>query len=210
MINSLWPELFDWSSLYQVMAFLSASRLSMTWTTAKLSMIKVLWTRSQILVWLNILNHTIPLKILLSKWLKCFIWHERVNTLRPRQNGHYFADDIFKGILLNENVLISIKISLKFILKGPINNIAALVQVMAWRRPGDKPLSEPMMVSLLMHICVTRSQWVKQPLIKIWWLNAEDTLLNALILAIELRLFRIKPWKWCRKFCPVHLYAAKL
>ena len=31
---------------------------------------------------------------------------------------------------------------------------------MAWRRPGDKSLSEPMMVSLLMHICVTRPQWV--------------------------------------------------
>ena len=46
-------------------------------------------------------------------------------------------------------------------LKGPINNIPALVQIMAWRRPGDKRLSEPMMVSLLTHICVTRSQWVK-------------------------------------------------
>ena len=31
---------------------------------------------------------------------------------------------------------------------------------MAWRRPGDKPLSEPMMVILLTHICVTRPQWV--------------------------------------------------
>ena len=40
-------------------------------------------------------------------------------------------------------------------------NIPALVQIMAWRRPGDKPLSEPMMVSLLTHICVTRPQWVK-------------------------------------------------
>ena len=30
---------------------------------------------------------------------------------------------------------------------------------MAWRRPGDKPLSEPVMVSLLTHICVTRPQW---------------------------------------------------
>ena len=44
--------------------------------------------------------------------------------------------------------------------KGPINNIPALVQIMAWCRPGDKPLSEPMMVCLLMHICVTRPQWV--------------------------------------------------
>ena len=31
---------------------------------------------------------------------------------------------------------------------------------MAWRRPGDKPLSEPMMVSLLTPMCVTRPQWV--------------------------------------------------
>ena len=42
------------------------------------------------------------------------------------------------------------------------NNIPALVQIMAWRRPGDKPLSEPMMVNLLTHICVTRPQWVKE------------------------------------------------
>ena len=70
-----------------------------------------------------------------------------VNTLRPRQNGRHCADDIFKRIFFNENVWISIKISLKFVPKGPINNIPALVQIMAWRRPGDKPLSEPMMVS---------------------------------------------------------------
>ena len=68
-----------------------------------------------------------------------------VNTLRPRQNGRHFADDTFKHIFLNENVRISIKISLKFVPKGPINNIPALVQIMAWRRSGDKPLSEPMM-----------------------------------------------------------------
>ena len=42
--------------------------------------------------------------------------------------------------------------------KGPISNIPVLIQMMAWRRPGDKPLSEPMMVSLLTHIYVTRPQ----------------------------------------------------
>ena len=84
-----------------------------------------------------------------------------LNTLRPRQNGRHFAEDIFKCILLNENVWITIKNSLKFLPKGPINNIPALVQIMAWRRPGDKPLSEPMLVSLPMHICVTLPQWVK-------------------------------------------------
>ena len=82
------------------------------------------------------------------------------DTLRPRQNGRHFADDIFKCILLNENVSIAIKISLKFVPKGPINNIPALVKIMAWRRSGDKSLSEPMTVSLPTHICVTRPQWV--------------------------------------------------
>ena len=86
-----------------------------------------------------------------------------VNTLRPRQNGHHFTD-IFKCIFLKENIWITIKISLKFVPMGPINNIPALVQIMAWHRPGDKPLSESMMVSLLTHICVTRPQWVKEPL----------------------------------------------
>ena len=80
------------------------------------------------------------------------------NTLRLRQHGRHFADDTFKRIFLNENVIIAIKISLKFVPKGPINNIPALVQIMAWRQPGDKPLSEAMMVSLLTHICVTRPQ----------------------------------------------------
>ena len=84
-----------------------------------------------------------------------------VNTLRPRQNGRHFADDIFKCIFLNKDAWITLKISLKFVPKVPINNIPALVQIMAWRRPGDKPLSQPMMVSLLTHICVTRPQWVK-------------------------------------------------
>ena len=86
-----------------------------------------------------------------------------VNTLRPIQNGRLFADDTFKRIFLNEDVLIWIKISLKFVAKGPINNIPALVQIMAWRRPGDKPLSETMMVCLPTHICVTQPQWVKGP-----------------------------------------------
>ena len=49
----------------------------------------------------------------------------------------------------------------KFVPKGSINNIPALVQIMAWRRPGDKPLSEPMMLNLSTHMCVTRPQWVK-------------------------------------------------
>ena len=94
----------------------------------------------------------------LSKALDKNFWV--INTLRPRQNGRHFTDAIFKCIFLYEDVWIPIWISLKFVPKGPINNIPALVQIMAWRRPGDKPLSEPMMVRLPTHICVTRPQWV--------------------------------------------------
>ena len=96
-----------------------------------------------------------------NKYSCCLLLTYRAfNTLRPWQNGRHFPDDIYKCMFLNENVWISLKISLKFIPKGPINNIPALVQIMAWRRLGDKPLSEPIVVSLLTHICVTRPQWV--------------------------------------------------
>ena len=78
----------------------------------------------------------------------------------PGQNGRHFPDDHLKCIFLNENIWMSINISLKFVPNGRINNTPALVQVMAWRRLGDKPLSEPMMVGLLTHICVSRPQWV--------------------------------------------------
>ena len=84
-----------------------------------------------------------------------------INTLRPRQNGRHFPDDIFKWIFLNENVWILTNILLKFVPRGPINNTPTLVQIMAWRRPGDKPLSETMMARLPTCICVTRPQWVK-------------------------------------------------
>ena len=111
-----------------------------------------------------------------------------INTLRPRQNGRHFPDDIFKCILLNENVWFPIKFSLMFVPKGPINNIPALVQIMAWRRPGDKPLSEPMMVSLSMHICISRPQWVKEV-----WLTLSQILQTCTIIMISIPLL----WTTC-------------
>ena len=103
----------------------------------------------------------------------CLFRPGSVNTLRPRQDGCHFPDNIFKWILLNGNVLIS----LTFVPRGPINNIPALFQIMAWCHPGNKPLPkkknikkkkkqkkqaitvcETMMVSLLTHICVTWPQ----------------------------------------------------
>ena len=114
-------------------------------------------------------------------------WPQCVNTLRPRQNGRCFADDTFKLIFLNENVRISIKISMKFVPYGPINNIPALVQIMAWRLTGAKPLSEPMMVSLLTHICVTQPQWIKSHLQNKMYLTRWKIIMNYVPL-------KMSPW----------------
>ena len=69
-----------------------------------------------------------------------------------------FQTTFWKAFAWNENIWILIKISLKFVPIGLIDNKWELVQIVAWHRPGDKPLSEPMMVSLPMHMCVTRPQ----------------------------------------------------
>ena len=108
------------------------------------------------------LNETINLVLLgIRSYIHLCGLEISIDTLRPRQDGRRFPDDTFERIFLDENVIILIKISLKFVPNGPINNIPALVQIMARRRPGDKPLSEPMLVILPTHICVTRPQWVK-------------------------------------------------
>ena len=106
-------------------------------------------------LWIHPNYFQIPSQLWCTQWrsmLNGQVLVCRINTLRPRQNGRPFPDDIFKCIFLN--------ISLKFVPKGPINNIPALLQMMAWRRPGDKPLYETVLVSLLTHICITRPQWV--------------------------------------------------
>ena len=81
-------------------------------------------------------------------WLSINMLAYLFNTLGPEKNGRHSPDDIFECIFLNEHVWISFKISLNFVPKGSVNNNPALVWIMAWRRPGDKPLSEPIMVSL--------------------------------------------------------------
>ena len=79
-----------------------------------------------------------------------------LNSAPFGQNGCHFADKIFKRIFLNENILISNKISLKYVPWVLIDNMSALVQIMAWHHGDDKPLSEPM----LTHF--TWGKWVKQ------------------------------------------------
>ena len=107
----------------------------------------------------------ISMNWMISNWFQywlvaCLVPGQYFNILRPRQKGWHFPD-IFKWIFLNENIWISLNISLKFVPKDPINNITVLVQITTWCWPGDKPLSEPMMVSLLTHICFAQPHWVK-------------------------------------------------
>ena len=67
-------------------------------------------------------------------WASFFSWNvclQYVSTLRPRQHGRHFAFNTFKRLFLHENTWISIKISLKFVAQGPINNIPALFDIMA-------------------------------------------------------------------------------
>ena len=79
------------------------------------------------------------------------------NTLRQRQNSRHFTDSIFKHIFLNEDIKISIDISMKFVPNSQIDNIPTLFQIMAWRWQGDKSLSEIMMVVSLLIIYVSLS-----------------------------------------------------
>ena len=82
------------------------------------------------------------------------------NTLRPTQHGCHFPDHIFECIFLYENVRISIKGSLKSVPTGLTHNISALVQIMAWRRPGASHYLNQWWPSYPTHICVSRPQWV--------------------------------------------------
>ena len=96
------------------------------------------------------------------------------NTLRPRQDGRHFPENIFKRISLNENVWILTKISLKFDPKGPINNIPTLVQIMAWRRTGDNALSDPMVVYWRIYVSLEPGELIGQicQYHGYWWLGS--------------------------------------
>ena len=158
------------------------------------------------MAWCHLGNKTLS-KPMMTLMHKNILRPQRVNTLRLRQDGYHFPDDIFKSIFLNGNVYkFWLRFHWSFVDKGPINNIGALFQIMAcccpgpcitnvfatrrknfsqWHRsfqrkllshwlkflrhvaitlviqgPGNKPLSEPMMASLLMYICITQPQWV--------------------------------------------------
>ena len=107
--------------------------------------------------WSGVSNHTCILFTIMQKSNTLCIFHYALcpqdagkcnlqpnfNSSLPGQYGRHFADDIFRYIFVDEKFCILINISLKFVPKGPMKNIPALVQIIAWRRIGDKPLSKP-------------------------------------------------------------------
>ena len=118
------------------------------------------------------------------------------NSSPPGQNGRHLADYIFQCIFLNVCSW------------GHIHNIPASVQVMAWCRSGDNPLSEPVMVRLPMHLCVTQRVNGCNTILIVWY-NSYDT-----ITSLELTWWLLMPWClswhggcWCRGayLAPGHL-----
>ena len=85
----------------------------------------------------------------LFQYYRRSFWRSRnnfINSSAPGPKGCHFADDICKCIFKNETFYILIRISLKFVLKCPIDNKSALVQVMAWCRIGDEPLPKAILI----------------------------------------------------------------
>ena len=84
------------------------------------------------------------------------------NTLKPRQDGRNFGRRHFQMQFRQRKCFhFNISISLNFVPEGPIDNKTSLVQVMAWRLIGDKPLQRVQWWrSSMTQICVTRPHWV--------------------------------------------------
>ena len=142
--NSLWPGRFWWNfrwALFKPITLIDGwdscceialKRMSLDLTDDKSTLVQIMaWCSQATSHYLN------------QCWPRCLLLYGVTRPqLSPRQDDRHFPDDILRRIFMNENVYISVKISLKYVPKGPVNNIPALIQIMAW----CCPLSESMMV----------------------------------------------------------------
>ena len=114
----------------------------------------------------------------------------------PGQHGHHFTDNIFKCIFINEKLCILIWIPLNFVPMGPIDNESTSVQVMAWRRTGDKPLPEPMLI----HFVDVALEGEELNLINIWQLHVNTSPTWTTSQSSIQCSFSITQWcQWCYK-----------
>ena len=119
-----------------------------------------------------------------------------LHSTLPVQNGRHSADGFFKCLSVNEKAWILNNISLKFVPKGLINNISALVQILAWHRLGDKPLSEPMLTQFT-DACM---RWVKEIPISINSSDADhDVVWKGKVTYQSLVMTRINNTMWLYK-----------
>ena len=125
---------------------------------------------------LHIVSEIVPVTYSKHWYRSCFVAigqqsmiRTSVNTMRPRQYDKLFADDIIKGIFINENFHFSIQIRLKYVPMGPFTNRSTLVQIMVWCRSGDKSLSLLRWHSSTTHKCVLQSQRVNGDYVTIWF-----------------------------------------
>ena len=108
------------------------------------------------------------------KTFSCLCWYANLYTglelVSPRyfyslrQNCRHFPDDIFKYIILNENVRISLMIALRFVSKIRINNILALVHIGAACIGADQATNHYLYQWWLVDwlTFITRPQWVNR------------------------------------------------
>ena len=139
----------------------------------------------------------------------------QADTMRFRQNGRHYAYDIFKLILLNENVSNLFQISLNFVPKGPNYIKSSFVRVMVWQLTGYKLLNQWWLRSLNGF---TRPQWVKHWQMK--WITFEQ-ICNHISTVFKLiptnkwylRIYELSqceyiPGKWNEKNCWVFFFAS--
>ena len=100
-----------------------------------------------------------------------------INTFGWRKSWHQSADEILKCFFINEKYHIFIQISLRFIPKGPINNMPSMVQIMPWRHSDDNQLSDDSVVYWYIYI------WNTQPW-RIHTLWTDDAHYNGVIMSV--------------------------
>ena len=139
-----------------------------------------------VLIGINVTNKMSSYKVLSTKAISKPILQSNSHSLMTIKQilTHWGRDEIAAISqtaisFLNENVWIALKISLKFVFKVWIDNIPALIQIMSWRRPGNKQLSETMKQDIVLTLFILTVKiryltncWTTQFIAVVVWTSA--------------------------------------
>ena len=145
----------------------SGRHQAIIWTSAGILLIRPLGTNfSEILIGVQTFSFKkMELNMSSPKWrpfclglneLRNQCWFI-IHTLRPRQHGYQFADDIFKINFLAWKLYSN---SQELVSKYPINNKPAMVQTLVWRQLMTSHDLNQWWPNLWTHLCITWPQWV--------------------------------------------------